>query len=131
MSLSIGAHIYEKLASSASLKELVEDKIFPLSTVQETTFPFILYKRNSLVPNVTKDRYATGDNVEVEIVVADNKYLRSVAIAEEVRSLIERKTGEYKMFSVVDAVLISTDESFAEDTFIQRLIFSFETEPNI
>ena len=84
-----------------------------------------------LIPNVTKDRYATGDNVEVEIVVADSNYMRSITIAEKVRSLIDRKSGEYKTFSVVDAVLISTDESFAEDTFIQRLTFSFETEPNI
>ena len=127
MSLSIGVHIYEKLTSSASLKELVGDKIFPVSTQQATTFPFILYKRNSLVPNVTKDRYATGDNVEVEIVVADSNYMRSVTIAEKVRSLIDRKSGKYKTFSVVDAGLISTDE----DTFIQRLTFSFETEPNI
>ena len=131
MSLSIGVHIYEKLTSSASLKGLVGDKIFPVSTQQATTFPFILYKRNSLVPNVTKDRYATGDNVEVEIVVADSNYMRSITIAEKVRSLIDRKSGEYKTFSVVDAGLISTDESFAEDTFIQRLTFSFETEPNI
>lgn len=131
MSLSIGVHIYEKLASSASLKDLVEDKIFPVSTQQATTFPFILYKRNSLIPNVTKDRYAIGDNVEVEIVIADSNYMRSVTIAEKVRSLIDRKAGEYKAFSVIGAKLISTDETFAEDTFIQRLIFSFETEPNI
>lgn len=131
MSISIGVHVYEKLTSSASLKRLVRDKIFPVSTLRATTFPFILYKRNSLIPNVTKDRYATGDNIEVEIVVCDNNYMRSVTIAEEVRSLIDGKAGKYRAFSVTDARLISTDETFAEDTFIQRLTFSIETEPNI
>lgn len=131
MSISIGVHVYEKLTSSASLKRLVRDKIFPVSTLRATTFPFILYKRNSLIPNVTKDRYATGDNIEVEIIVCDNNYMRSVTIAEEVRSLIDGKVGRYRAFSVTDARLISTDETFAEDTFIQRLTFSVETEPNI
>lgn len=131
MSISIGVHVYEKLTSSASLKRLVRDKIFPVSTLRATTFPFILYKRNSLIPNVTKDRYAIGDNIEVEIVVCDNNYMRSVTIAEEVRSLIDGKVGRYRAFAVTDARLISTDETFAEDTFIQRLTFFIETEPNI
>ena len=131
MSISIGTHIYEKLSSSASLKRLVRDKIFPVSTLRATTFPFILYKRNSLIPNTTKDRYSTGDNVEVEIIVADSNYSRSIIIAEYVRDLIDKKTGDYKRFSVIDANLISTDETFTEDTFIQRPNFSFETEPNI
>ena len=131
MSISIGTHIYEKLSSSASLKRLVRDKIFPVSTLRATTFPFILYKRNSLIPNTTKDRYSTGDNVEVEIIVADSNYSRSIIIAEYVRDLIDKKTGDYKRFSVIDANLISTDETFTEDNLIQRLTFSFETEPNI
>lgn len=130
MSISIGTHIYEKLSSSASLKRLVRDKIFPVSTLRATTFPFILYKRNSLIPNTTKDRYSTGDNVEVEIIVADSNYSRSIIIAEYVRDLIDKKTGDYKRFSVIDANLISTDETFSEDTFIQRLTFSFETKTN-
>lgn len=131
MSISIGSHIYDRLSSSASLKRLVKDKIFPISTLRDTTFPFILYKRNSLTPNSTKDRYSTGDNVEVEIIVADCNYARSVVIAEHIRDLIDKKEGVYKRFSVVDANFISTDEEFSEDTFIQRLTFSFETEPNI
>lgn len=131
MSISIGVHIYEKLTSSDELKKLVGNKIFPVSTIRETTFPFILYKRNSLVPNSTKDRYSTGDNVEVEIIVADCNYTQSVVIAEYIRNLIDKQEGVYKRFSVVDANFISTDEAFTEDTFIQRLTFSFETEPNI
>lgn len=130
MSISIGSHIYEKLKSSDNLRRLVRDKIYPVSTLRATTFPFILYKRNLLTPNSTKDRYSTGDNVEVDIIVADCNYSRSVIIAEYIRELIDKKVGTYKRFSVVDANLISTDETFSEDTFIQRLTFSFETEPN-
>ena len=111
MSLSIGAHVYKKLSDSTELAKLVSDKIYAISTKTETSFPFVIYKRNSLTPEYTKDRYGTGDTVSVEIVVASDNYLNSVTIAD-----------------VIDSKLISANEDFIEDTFIQSLVFSFKTE---
>jgi len=54
--------------------------------------------------------------------------LNSVTIAEEVRKSLENKRGSYDNFDVIDSKLISADEDFIEDTFIQRLMFSFKTE---
>nr|WP_302830101.1 DUF3168 domain-containing protein [uncultured Bacteroides sp.] len=131
MSISIGIHIYEKLKKSAELTKLVGEKIYPLSTKKQTTFPFIIYSRTGLTPNETKDRYGTGDNVSVEVVVADSNYLNSISIAETVRVALEHKKGKYGTFDVIDAKLMACDEVFIEETYIQRLTFSFETEPNI
>lgn len=128
MSLSIGAHVYKQLSDSEELIKLVADKIYAISTKTETSFPFVIYRRNSLVPEYTKDRYGTGDTVSVEIVVASDNYLNSVTIAEEVRKALENKRGKYEGFNVIDAKLMSADEEFIEDTFIQRLVFSFKTE---
>lgn len=88
----------------------------------------MIYKRNSLTPEYTKDRYGTGDTVSVEIVVASDNYLNSVTIAEEVRKSLENKRGSYDNFDVIDSKLISANEDFIEDTFIQSLVFSFKTE---
>jgi len=129
MSLSIGVHICERLGKSTELKKIVGDKIYPLSTKTQTTFPFIVYRRTELTPNYAKDRYDIGDNVLVEIVVADSNYTSSVNIAEAVRVALEHKRGVYALFSVVDAKLMSCDEKFIEETFVQSLIFSFETKP--
>ena len=123
MSLSIGAHVYKKLSDSTELEKLVADKIYAISTKTETSFPFVIYKRSSLVPEYTKDRYGTGDTVSVEVAVASDNYLNSVTIAEEVRKALENKRGQYDNFK-----LMSADEDFIEDTFIQRLVFSFKTE---
>ena len=128
MSLSIGAYVYEKLSTSEGLKKLVGDKIYPLSTTKSATFPFVLYKRSSLTPECTKDRYSTGDSVSMEVVVASDKYLNSITIAEEVRKALEGKRGEYDNFSVIDARLSSASEDYIEDTFIQNLTFTFITE---
>ena len=128
MSISISAHIYKKLSDSAELAKLVGNKIYAISTKTETSFPFVIYKRSSLIPEYTKDRYGTGDTVSVEIVIASDNYLNSVTIAEEIRKSLENKRGKYDNFDVIDAKLVSADEDFIEDTFIQRLVFSFKTE---
>lgn len=128
MSLSIGAHVYKRLSDSTELAKLVSDKIYAISTKTETSFPFVVYKRSSLVPEYTKDRYGTGDTVSVEVVVASDNYLNAVTIAEEVRKALENKRGQYDNFNVIDANLMSADEDFIEDTFIQHLVFSFKTE---
>ena len=124
MSLSIGAHVYKRLSDSTELAKLVTDKIYAISTKTETSFPFVIYKRSSLVPEYTKDRYGTGDTVSVEVVVASDNYLNSITIAEEVRNALENKRGSYDSFDVIDAKLMSADEDFIEDTFIQCLVFS-------
>ena len=128
MSLSIGAHVYKKLSDSTELVKLISDKIYAISTKTEISFPFVIYRRNSLVPEYTKDRYSTGDTVSVEVAVASDNYLNSVTIAEEVRKALENKRGQYDNFNVIDAKLISANEDFIEDTFIQSLVFSFKTE---
>ena len=128
MSLSIGAHVYKKLSDSTELAKLISDKIYAISTKTEISFPFVIYRRNSLVPEYTKDRSGTGDTVSVEVAVASDNYLNSVTIAEEVRKALENKRGQYDNFNVIDAKLISANEDFIEDTFIQSLVFSFKTE---
>ena len=116
MSLSIGAHVYKKLSDSTELAKLISDKIYAISTKTEISFPFVIYRRNSLVPEYTKDRYGTGDTVSVEVAVASDNYLNSVTIAEEVRKALENKRGQYDNFNVIDAKLISANEDFIEDT---------------
>ena len=127
MSLSIGAHVYKKLSDSTELAKLISDKIYAISTKTEISFPFVIYRRNSLVPEYTKDRYGTGDTVSVEVAVASDNYLNSVTIAEEVRKALENKRGQYDNFNGLDAQLISATEEFIEDTFIQSLVFSVKT----
>lgn len=112
MSLSIGAHVYKRLSDSTELAKLVSDKIYAISTKTETSFPFVIYKRSSLVPEYTKDRYGTGDTVSVEVAVASDNYLNSVTIAEEVRKALENKRGQYDNFNVIDAKLMSARRGF-------------------
>lgn len=128
MSISISKHIYAKLSASEGLKAFVNDRIYAISTKSETSFPFIIYKRGALTPSGSKDRGSVTDSVTVDVIIADENYSRSVEIAELVRSAIEGKRGKYDTFDVNECRLSAADEDFIEDTFIQRLTFSFETD---
>lgn len=128
MSISIGKHLNSRLSASEAIKNLVGDRIYAISTKTSTSFPFVIFKRSGLTPNATKDRHGAGDNVIVDIVVASDNYASSVEVAEAIRASLDNKRGKYEAFDVIDSRLISTDEDFIEDTFIQRLTFSFETE---
>ncbi len=128
MSLSISKHVYAKLSSSEALNAFVDDRIYAISTKSETFFPFVIYKRGALVTTGSKDRCSAFDSVTVDVVIADDNYSRSVEIAELIRATIEGKRGKYDTFDVNDCRLVSADEDFIEDTFIQRLSFSFETD---
>lgn len=128
MSLSISKHIYAKLSASEELKVLVGDRIYAISTKSETLFPFIIYKRSELTSTGSKDGESIADSVTVDVIIADDNYSRSVKIAELVRIAIEWRRGKYGTFDVNDCRLAAADEDFIEDTFIQRLSFSFETD---
>ncbi len=95
MSLQIGKAIYDILHSNTDIVAKLQDKIFPLISEQNTTFPFIVYKRTGIIPAYTKDRYSANDSVTVEIVVASEKYNESVEIADLVRLALEGKKGTY------------------------------------
>lgn len=130
MSISISKHIYAKLSASDELKQLVEDRIYPISSKESTFFPFVVYSRSSLTPNYTKDRHDTGDTVTVEIIAASDNYLNSVEVAEAIRRALENNRGKYEAFDVESAKVIASVEDFVSDTFIQRITFEFETESN-
>lgn len=127
MSLQIGKAIYEILHSNTEIVAKLNDKIFPLIADINTTFPFIVYKRTGIIPAYTKDRYSANDTVTVEIIIASDKYNDAVEIASLVRVALQGKKGTFSNIEIEDIRLVSADEDFIEDTFIQTLTFNIIT----
>lgn len=121
--ISIGLYINKKLNGNTDFTALVGDKVFPITTKKEITFPFVVYKRDGLTPDYTKD-FLNGDSVSVTFIVANDEYLKSVEIAEALRSALENKRS--KEFGIVETRLVSANEDTVEDTFVQVLVFSFK-----
>lgn len=118
--ISIGKAIKSLLVSGLS-KTDVKNKIYPLIADEGTTFPFIIYRRNSITPESDKDY--TNDSVYIQIMIAANNYAESVDLAEKVRTSLIHKNGTIQTIPVEDITLEDGSEEFIDNTFVQNLIF--------
>ncbi len=124
-SLNIGKVIKEILYRDETLNNLVKNQVFPLIAEENTTFPFIVYRRNSIRKASTKD-YVNDEIASVDVVVASDKYSKSVEIAERVRFVLERGEYEGENFSVDNISLSNASEQYMQNTYIQTLTFDIE-----
>ena len=127
MSLQIGKAIYHLLSKDSRIKEKVGSKIYPLIVEESTTFPFIIYKRTNITPNYTKASYAVNESVMVDIVIASKDYIDTIELADYVRDALEGRRGNFSGIEINDIRMISADEEYIEDTFIQNLTFDINT----
>lgn len=127
MSLLVAKHINAKLSSSKELKKIVKDRMFPVAVTKETEFPFVVYERDGVSPERTKD-YIVGDTVQESVYVFASSYLEAVKIADMIRKSLDNSIGDYGEFEVTECEMIGSEEAYSENTFLQKLVFSIKTE---
>ena len=125
--IQIGKAVYQILSNDTKVKEKVKSKIYPLVANQGTTFPFIIYKRTGIEPVTSKDRFICSELTTVDVTVASDRYDESIELAELVKDTLSGKNGIYSGINIIDINMISADEDYIEDTFIQTLTFNIKT----
>lgn len=117
--ISVLKSIYKLLVANEDLVAIVKNRMFPLIANEDTVFPFIVYQRDSIYTEYTKDgKYC--DNINISINIAATTYNQSIEIAELVRTAVEGK----KIDDISSIRLISMNEDYLEDTYIQNLQFN-------
>jgi len=120
-SIKVGKEIYSLLNGNADLTALVSNKIYPIIVEKDTTYPFIVYKRSSIIPTYTKD-FHLNDEVIVDIVCVSNSYTESINVAGLVRNTLEDK----RIQGIQSIKLDSADEDFIDDAYVQTLSFNLK-----
>lgn len=118
--ISIGKAIKSLLVAGLS-KTSIKNKIYPLIADETTTFPFIVYRRSSIIPESDKDY--SNDSAHIQIMIAANNYAESVELAEQVRTSLVHKKGIIQTIPIEDISLVDGSEEFIDNTFVQNLIF--------
>lgn len=118
--ISIGKAIKSLLVNGLS-KTSINNKIYPLIADENTTFPFIVYRRSSIT--TVSDKDYSNDSACIQIMIAANNYAESVELAEQVRTSLVHKKGIIQNISVEDITLIDGSEEFIDNMFVQNLIF--------
>lgn len=117
--ISVNKHIYSLLKEDESLKELVGEKIYPIVAEETVTYPFVIFTKESVNGNYTKD-LLLFDTAIISVAIAANNYFETVKIAERVRAILENHIDSYFYNILLDNVT----EEYLEDAFVQQLQFS-------
>lgn len=125
--IQIGKAVYQILSNDTKVKEMVGNNIYPLVANQGTTYPFIIYRRTGIEPVTSKDRFICSEVTSVDVIIASDRYDESIEVAELVKDALSGKSGIYSGIKVIDINMISADEDYIEDTFIQNLTFNIKT----
>lgn len=125
--IQIGKAVYQILSNDTKVKEMVGNNIYPLIANQGTTYPFIIYRRTGIEPVASKDRFICSEVTSVDVIIASDRYDESIELAELVKDALSGKNGIYSDIKVIDINMISADEDYIEDTFIQNLTFNIKT----
>lgn len=125
-SIYISKTIYKLLSENEELAKYIDGKIYPLVAENSTTFPFIIYYRDSLnCTKLTKDGY-NSDNATFIISVVSNKYIESLEIANIVRKIFSKNviSGDDIEISNIE---LEVDEDW-NNAYIQTLTFNCTIE---
>ena len=115
--LDFGKYIYSKL------KDLTDNRVYPLVADNNVEIPFIVYQRIGLSTEYTKDGLLQ-DSVRMRISVVCDTYAQSLKLAKEIRNRLVQETVEFDEMVIDEARIISAIEEY-NSSYIQTMEFEF------
>ena len=117
--LSVNKYIYNILINDEIIKGIVSNKIYPLVAEESTTFPFVIFRKNNVNTEYSKDG-SVRDSVSFSVTAIAVDYITTIDIAERVRELLENKRNNY--FNRI--TLESVTEDYMDNAYVQELTFT-------
>lgn len=128
-SILIGKLIAHYLKADDFIFEQLGNKIYPLIGNNKTTFPFVVYWKENVLPNYTKD-WLTDDTVTFSILVTDTSYENCLDLAQAIRTVFERPKLKTDFMEVNEVHLTNLAEDFVENAYVQTLTFECNVQNN-
>jgi hypothetical protein len=131
-SILIWEYLRPVLEASSDLTSYVnKDNIFQLAALEGTPYPFVILRRDSVIPQYSKHLPGlTGviNTISLSVSVWSDNYNESIYIANIVRSLLENYSYENDDIKIYHIELSSVNEYFNNNAFEQRLTFNVTVE---
>lgn len=124
-SLYLSALLYDRLNTI----EETSTRCYPIIAENSTTFPFIVYTRDSLTSeSMTKDGNTEVAQVSIKIITVG--YREGINIAQQVRRNLTLNKFSYTLDEdnkmIVNSRFSAAYESYEENSYIQTLVFNIE-----
>lgn len=131
-SILIWEYLRPVLEASSELTTYVnKDYIFQLAALEGTPYPFIILRRESVIPQYSKHLPGlTGivNEITLSVSVYSDNYNESIYIANIVRSLLENYSYQNDDIEIYHIEMSSINEYFTNNAFEQRLNFNVTVE---
>lgn len=100
-------------------------KVYPLIADEDTTFPFIIYRRSSGFSQSDKDGIYSALTT-IDVTVAALEYDESVELADKIINQMESTVGNVAGFDIWQIRMVDSNEVYVEKAFVQELRFQVE-----
>ena len=127
--LTIGKALYKILSDHTGITDRVNKKIYPLIADDNTSFPFIVYRRSGILEHETKDKMY-GESVEVELVIVTDRYDESIVLAEMIKDIFESTRGIIENIDIRKIQITDAEEEYSDNAFVQKLTLKINTNKN-
>lgn len=126
-SLLIGKLISHCIKNNEYLFSELGDKVFPLVGTNKATFPFVVYWKENIIPEYTKD-WLTEDTLSFSIIITDTSYEKTIDIAQGIREVLEKPTIKTEWLTVRQCRLVGVNEDFVENAYVEQLTFECKVQ---
>jgi hypothetical protein len=125
MSIKVGKALYAILTGSTAVKNVVASKIYPIVIPENTSLPVIVYERSGDV-EYTRDGSGFFNDV-VDITILSEDYTECIDLTDAVYNALNMYKGTAGSVQIIDSRLTNVSETFAENSYIQKLTFAIKT----
>lgn len=121
-SINIWKYIRPYLTQNADLQALMDTKnILPLVVNENTPYPFIVYRRDSINVIYTKTIGAFDNRVSISLDVYSNDYEESCNVANVVRNILEQLKISNDEIVINEMEVVNVYEQYTQDGFKQTI----------
>lgn len=116
-SFKIGEYIFDRI------KTITGYDCYPCIADNDVKFPYIVYNRNGLSTQLTKDGY-TEDSISFEISIYSDKYAQSIEVADAVRGALEVMSITHDDILELDnSTIVNSNEMWQNNTYVQNIVW--------
>lgn len=121
-SINIWKYIRPYLTQNADLQALMDTKnILPLVVNENTPYPFIVYRRDSINVIYTKTIGAFDNRVSISLDVYSNDYEESCTVLNVVRNILEQLKISNEEIVINEMEVVNVYEQYTQDGFKQTI----------
>lgn len=122
--INIGKDIYTLITSDSTINNIINNKLYPIIIPENVENPVVVYERTG---NKDYNKDSSLPTATIELTILADSYAESLNIASAIDNLLDGYSGTVNDTLIRNCRLINVVETYADDTYFQKLTYQFKT----